>query len=58
MATRGRKPRKRASGAGSAVSVGGHGRSPRGPDAGKPRVKVKSYKRGKPRKRRGRRKRR
>lgn len=46
--TRGRKPRKRKPGSGSAVSVGGHTRSPRGPNRGKPTVRVSGYKRGKP----------
>lgn len=48
MATVGRKPRKRAKSAGSAVSVGGHTRTPRGPNGGKSKVRVKGYKRGKP----------
>lgn len=45
--TRGRKKRKRKRGAGSSVSVGGHTRSPRGPNRGKPTVRVDGYKRGK-----------
>lgn len=51
MATRGRAKRRRKSGAGSAVGVKGHSRSPRGSNRGKPRVKVDSYRRGKPAKR-------
>lgn len=51
-ATRGRKKRTRKPGAGSSVGVGGHFRSPRGPNRGKPRVKVDGYKRGKPSKKR------
>lgn len=50
MATRGRKPRKRSPSAGSAVRVSSHTRSPRGPNAGKPTVRVNGYKRGKGRK--------
>lgn len=46
MATVGRKPRKRKPGAGTAVSVRSHTRTPRGPNRGKPPVRVKSYKRG------------
>jgi hypothetical protein len=45
--TRGRKKRKRKPGAGSSVKIGGHTRSPRGPNAGKPKVRVDGYKRGK-----------
>lgn len=48
MTTVGRKKRKRAKGAGSAVSIKSHTRSPRGPDRGKKRVVVDPYKRGKP----------
>lgn len=48
MATRGRKPRKRAAGAGSGVTVRGHKRSPRGSNRGKPGVSVRPYKRAKP----------
>jgi hypothetical protein len=48
MATVGRKKRKRKKGAGSAVGVKPHTRSPRGPDRGKRRVVVDPYKRGKP----------
>lgn len=48
MATVGRKKRKRAKGAGSAVPVKSHTRSPRGPDKGKKIVRVDPYKRGKP----------
>lgn len=46
--TRGRKKRKRKKGAGSAVKVGGHLRTPRGPNRGKPAVRVDGYRRGKP----------
>lgn len=45
--TVGRKKRKRKPGAGSAVKVGGHTRSPRGPNGRKRTVRVDSYKRGK-----------
>jgi hypothetical protein len=48
--TRGRKKRKRAPGAGSASKIKGHTRSPRGPNKGKPVVRVDGYRRGKPRK--------
>lgn len=48
MATRGRSKRKRKKGAGRAVAVKTHGRSPRGSNRGKPRVRVDSYRRGKP----------
>ena len=44
--TRGRKKRKRKPGAGSAVGVKRHTRSPRGPNRGKARVVVDGYKRG------------
>lgn len=47
MATVGRKKRKRAKGAGSSVKVRSHTRSPRGPNAGKSRVRVDGYARGK-----------
>lgn len=47
MSTVGRPPRKRKKGAGTAVGVKSHTRSPRGSNAGKKRVKVNSYKRGK-----------
>jgi hypothetical protein len=51
--TRGRKKRKRKASAGSAVGVRGHTRTPRGPNKGKPTVRVDGYRRGKaPRKRR------
>lgn len=50
--TRGRKKRSRATGAGSAVKVKGHRRTPRGPNRGKPGVVVDGYRRGKPPKRR------
>jgi hypothetical protein len=58
--TVGRKKRKRKKGAGSGVKVKGHTRSPRGPNAGKRRVRVDGHARGKGAagKRRGRRKRR
>jgi len=46
--TVGRKKRKRKKGAGSGVKVKPHTRSPRGPNRGKKRVRVDSYKRGKP----------
>lgn len=46
MTTVGRKPRKRKKGAGSAVAVKGHTRTPRGPNRGKPKVRVNGYKRG------------
>lgn len=49
--TRGRKKRKRKAGAGSAVKTKPHTRSPRGPNSGKPRVRVDGYRRGKPPKR-------
>jgi hypothetical protein len=55
--TVGRKKRKRKAGAGSAVKVGGHTRSPRGANAGKSRVRVDGYKRGKTARKRGSRKR-
>lgn len=45
--TRGRKKRKRKPGAGSGVKVKGHTRTPRGPNRGKPTVRVDGYKRGK-----------
>lgn len=45
--TVGRKKRKRRKGAGSAVKVRAHFRTPRGPNAGKSRVKVDGYARGK-----------
>lgn len=50
--TRGRRKRKRKAGAGTGVGVRGHVRSPRGPNAGKSRVRVDPYKRGKPKKKR------
>lgn len=46
--TVGRKKRKRKKGAGSGVKVKPHTRSPRGANKGKKRVRVDSYKRGKP----------
>ena len=45
--TRGRAKRKRKPGAGSAVGVKRHTRSPRGPNGGKRRVVVDGLKRGK-----------
>jgi len=50
--TRGRKKRKRKPGAGTAVGVRSHTRSPRGPNRGKKAVRVDGYRRGKPPKRR------
>ena len=50
--TRGRKKRKRKAGAGSAVKVGGHTRTPRGPNRGKPSVRVDGYRRGKAKRKR------
>ena len=50
--TVGRKKRKRRPGAGSAVGVKGHTRSPRGPNRGKKRVRVDGYRRGKGRRKR------
>jgi hypothetical protein len=55
MATVGRKKRKRKKGAGNAVKIKPHTRSPRGPNKGKKRVKVDPYRRGKPPKRKKRR---
>lgn len=49
--TVGRKKRKRRPGAGSAVPVKPHTRTPRGPNAGKRKVRVDGYRRGKPPKR-------
>jgi hypothetical protein len=46
--TRGRKKRKRKPGAGTAVGIKRHTRSPRGPNKGKKRVVVDSHRRGKP----------
>lgn len=48
MATRGRRKRSRAKGAGSSVRVKSHTRSPRGSNRGKPTVRVGGYKRSKP----------
>lgn len=45
--TVGRKKRKRKRGAGSGVKVKSHTRAPRGANAGKRRVRVDGYKRGK-----------
>jgi hypothetical protein len=53
--TRGRRKRKRKPGAGSAVGVKGHTRSPRGTNRGKRAVRVDGYKRGKPARKRRRR---
>lgn len=58
MATHGRPKRKRKKGAGHAVFVKAHGRSPRGSNRGKPRQKVDGYWRGKPRAKKRRRRRR
>jgi hypothetical protein len=44
--------KRKARGRPKSVSVRGHSRSPRGPDAGKPRPSVRRYRRSKPRKRR------
>lgn len=55
--TRGRKKRKRKPGAGTGVKVKRHSRSPRGPNAGKSRVIVDGYARGRPPKKRRKRKR-
>lgn len=44
--TRGRPKRKRRPGAGSAVKVKRHTRTPRGPNRGKSRVIVDGYRRG------------
>jgi len=44
--TRGRRKRKRRPGAGTAVAVTAHYRSPRGANGKKPRVRVDGYKRG------------
>lgn len=52
MTTVGRPKRKRSPSAGGGVSVKPHTRTPRGRNSGKKGVKVDSYKRGKPRKRR------
>lgn len=50
--TVGRKKRKRKPGSGAAVGVKSHLRTPRGPNAGKGKVRVDGYKRGKPPKKR------
>lgn len=50
--TRGRSKRKRKPGAGSAVGVKRHTRTPRGPNRGKKKVVVDGYRRGKPPRRR------
>lgn len=50
--TRGRPKRKRRPGAGRAVGVKRHTRSPRGPNGGKQRVVVDGYKRGSGKRRR------
>lgn len=46
--TVGRKKRRRKPGAGSAVKIKPHTRSPRGSNKGKKRVRVDSYRRGRP----------
>lgn len=46
--TVGRKKRKRKPGAGTAQSVKGHTRTPRGPNRGKKKVRVDGYRRSKP----------
>ena len=57
--TVGRKKRKRKRGAGSAVKIKSHMRTPRGANKGKRKVRVDGYRRGKaPKKKRTRRKRR
>lgn len=57
--TVGRPKRKRKPGAGNAVKVRGHKRTPRGPNSGKTPVAVDGYARGKPaKKKRGSRKKR
>lgn len=53
--TVGRKKRKRKKGAGTGVGVTPHTRAPRGPDRGKKRVRVDSYQRGKPKKKKSKR---
>lgn len=55
MATRGRAKRKPKPGAGNAVRVKGHTRTPRGANRGKPAVKVGGYRRGAPKRKRHRR---
>ncbi len=55
--TVGRKKRKRKKGAGRAVKIKSHTRTPRGPNRGKRSVRVDGYARGKPPKRAGRKKR-
>ncbi len=50
--TRGRPKRKRKPGAGKAVGIKRHTRSPRGPNRGKPKVVVDGYRRGKGRRKR------
>ena len=50
--TRGRAKRKRKPGAGRAVGIKRHLRSPRGPNSGKSKVVVDGYKRGKGRRKR------
>lgn len=44
--TVGRRKRKRKPGSGTSVKVSSHTRSPRGPNAGKKRVRVDGYARG------------
>jgi hypothetical protein len=46
--TVGRRKRKRKPGAGSAVKIKPHTRTPRGPNRGKKKVRVDGYARGKP----------
>lgn len=50
--TVGRKKRKRKPGAGSAQSIRGHTRTPRGPNRGKRKVRVDGYRRSKPKRKR------
>ena len=52
--TRGRAKRKRKKGAGSAVGVKSHTRTPRDSNSGKRAVRVDGYRRGKAAKKRGR----
>jgi len=51
MATRGRKPRKPKN-PGGPVKVRAAARSPRGRNKGKPGVRVRNYRRGRPKRRR------
>lgn len=57
MTVVGRKKRKRRPGAGRAIAVKSHVRTPRGPNRGKKPVRVDGYKRGKPGKPRSRKRR-